>query len=335
MIESDFIKLLGIHSGNIKRVIGVEDALLDEKIFIFTGKGPRSTDYHLGNYLCHRIIYHVSKKLNCPVLFQISNDEKRFESNITLETARNLAIHVKERLEYLHWGSNLILFENLDPLNYLPLKMYSDMISYHIKIDKISKMFGSTNWFNGGYAMMQLAPLVYFGGTKFADHRPVVITGGDQVGYFLLFRDLCNKLNIKAPIIVELNPLKDTLLVEKMSSSHNKTAINFTIDGISKIMQSISDPTGHNDFGCHLVDLFLPYLEPTIQKRLTDARSDYTITGNSKSFKSVVRECLSTLLIDSVKIPMYTLFSKDIDMFHQLIDLEKHYVKSGNQTIIN
>lgn len=322
------ISRLNIPLSHVHRVIGESDYDSTEKIYIFTGKGPRGDDdYHLGNLLCHLVINKVSSILDCPIVFQVSTDEKRLPQ-VKITEARYKADLVKSKLQRLDWGGRLILFQNLNPLNYLPLKFHADQISKHVKVETLSKILGPINWFTGDYAMMQLAPLLHFGSHEFKEYRPLVITGGDQVGYFLLFRDICSRIGLKPPIIIELNPLKNILLTEKMSSSAPKYHVVFSKEGLNKIRQSHSDPLGEKDFCIHLMSLFKPYLQASLSEKVDSLITSYLNHKSSKQFKESVVEFFNQLLDNRYPLELKTLLSKDIDIFQQLVELQKNYVKS-------
>ena len=312
---------LGIEK-NVSRIIGASDYKKSQKVYIFTGKGPRSKNYHLGNLLCHLIVSKASLKMNCPVLFQISNDEKSFEANNSLEQAKELATMVKSKIENIFWPNNIILFENLNPLNYLLLKMYGDKIAFQIKINKISSVFGNVSLFNGMYSMMQLAPIVHFNKFNFKDYRPIIITESGEVGYFLLFRDFCRKLKIKEPIIIEIEPLKDIFLKDKMSSNNPMHCVDFSEEGLKKILKSISDPSGEKDFCIHLINFFIPFLENPIKQNLESIVQNYKNSKNSLIFKNEVITQFSSLLKIKNTLNFYYFLNKDIDIFSQLSNLD-------------
>ena len=306
------IEYLGLDPSSVVRVIGESDWDPLEKMYLFSGKGPRSSSTHLGNYLNYKILEWVSKRRSLPVVFQISNDQKRFDPFIPMETARGYANDVKTVLETIPWETEFVLFENLDPGNYFLLKNYSDFLSSRVKLSRISKLLGDLTLFQGSYLTMQLAPLIHFGNGVFRGHRPLLIVASDQVGYFLIFRDICRKLGLKRPLIIEISPLKDVLLKNKMSSESPRYAIEFSEGGLGEIVKSLSDPSGERDFCVHLSDSFLPYLEVDRASRLRRLKSRYLERGESLVFKSQLTSFFRELLNSTYPLKFNKLFNLDL-----------------------
>lgn len=196
----------------------------------------------------------VGKNKNLPIIFQISNDEKREENNryLKLLEVQENTKEILRKLGYIDFDlKNLKVFTNLDPVNYLVLRNISDYILTKIKLKTVSSIFGNISLQNASYMGVQMAPVFIF--NNLYDGRAIVITASDQKGCFFLLRDVCKKLNQLAPIVVFLKPLKDVLLKQKMSASNFKKSIDLDTLDFSK---AISGLNTNNDFCKNLIDFF-------------------------------------------------------------------------------
>jgi len=228
----------------------VIDDPLTTKYYLFTGVGVRSSTFHLGHHCLLRILAALSRE-GIPLLYQIANDEKKFLTPPpkTDGDMLQLTAPLRQMLSRHQWGSQFTLVDNI--LDRQLLRPLAQKINSTIPIKKLVDLFGEElDAHRAGYVGYQLAPMV-LRHLMYPDHTPVVITAADQLPFFLTMRDLAHRVGIPKPQIILIHPLKDMMMMDKMSSTHPGKMI--PLSDVSKIKKAISGTSKATDFCDHLI----------------------------------------------------------------------------------
>jgi len=216
--------------------------LKQESTVLFSGRGP-STDLHLGHLLLLSQIEKLNKAYS--ILYQISDDEKRWRDNLS---ALSLDYTVKQLKSLLLKMGLTDIFVDSEHKS----KIYGIVQHYlgRITFKDLQRRFGYTANISTGtvlYTILQISMVEYIC-SKYSVNQVVVVSGIDQLPYFLLARDI---LKEKGSDIVlafcEWPTFPGLKNYTKMTSSEPKSCI-FVSDDPSvitkKILKSIS--AGHS-----------------------------------------------------------------------------------------
>lgn len=292
---------------NVKQIIGCTDLkeITPETHYLFTGKGPRlcENNFHLGHWLLYSKLGFLSK--NFEVFFQLSDLEK------TNNNFKNLFKHFKSKQLILE---NFLKFLNLCKFNKENLKIMIDSENYSfltnsvsillanvLKINKLTQRLSQdSTFFNGLSLLIQATTAVI--GMLFLKKKPVIITANDELGPFLELRSLVKEQY--KPIILVIEPLKNSLLKDKMSTNNQKTAIFIKNIDFKK---TISDTNLEKDFCFLFIEELLPLLIQTEQYNVAQALKNlslqYETSKNSLLFKTELQKIIIDLLKENSETP--------------------------------
>ena len=254
-----------------------------KKIFLYTGRGPSTDSMHLGHLLPFIFTKYLQKAFNCPLVIQISDDEKYFyqtpksklkpkEREKDVEWFRKIAIeNIKDILACGFEEKDTFIFRNTDYIQH----MYKNVIKLqrNINYNQIKGIFGLEGSENSGkiaYPAIQATPCMsssfpHIFGDK-DDALCVIPCGIDQDPYFRMTRDIASKLKFPKPasIYSKFFPALQGWN-SKMSSSDKNSAI-FLTDTPKQIKKKIGkafsggqqDMETQRKLGANL-DIDIPY----------------------------------------------------------------------------
>jgi tryptophanyl-tRNA synthetase len=258
-----------------------------KKVYLYTGRGPSTDSMHLGHLLPFIFTRYLQKALKCPLVIQISDDEKFFyqtpksqlkpkENEKDVEWFREIAIeNIKDILACGFEEHDTFIFRNTDYMQH----MYKNVIKLqrNINYNQIKGIFGLEGSENSGkiaYPAIQAAPCMsssfpHIFGDK-DDAICLIPCGIDQDPYFRMTRDIASKLKFPKPasIYSKFFPALQGWN-SKMSSSDSNSAI-FLTDTQKQIRTKINkafsggqeDIETHRKLGANLeVDIPYNYLK--------------------------------------------------------------------------
>ena len=293
-------------------------------IYLYTGRGPSTDAMHLGHLLPFIFNKWLQDVLDCPIVIQITDDEKYFYQQPKSE---------KFKPNDLNWFSKIAL-ENIKDIiacGFNPEKTFIFMdteyiqhlypnicrLQRHITYSQVKGIFGLTGSENTGktaFPAIQAAPCMascfphIFGDKNKA--RCLIPCGIDQDPYFRMTRDIAGRLKFPKPagIYSKFFPALQGF-DKKMSSSDPNSAIflNDTPNQIKKKINKFAFSGGqetleeHREKGANLnVDVPYHYL-----KFFLDDDEEFKRIGEEYSsgrmLTSEIKSTLITLLQKIVK----------------------------------
>lgn len=308
-----------------------------EKVYLYTGRGPSSGSLHLGHLIPFMFSKYLQDAFDLPLVIQITDDEKFFCKNMSLEEASNMAIeNIKDILSIGFDVKNTFIFCDTQYIG----SMYPNIckIQKLININQIQKIFGfglDDNIGKYSYVATQIAP-------SFSSSFPLILNNNnidikndnnkkiekcknmkdkeegilclipcaiDQDPFFRLTRDLAPRLGYKKPSIIHSKFFPSLLGPNdsgKMSSSEPNSAI-FVNDSPKEIENKIKKYAfsgalktleEHKKFGANIdIDVSIQYLNVFL---FDDEKLDKIKHDykNGLIGTSDVKKLLITILID-------------------------------------
>jgi len=190
------------------------------KSCIYTGRGP-SGNIHIGHMISYTFFKNLSKSLNIPALFQISDDEKYLHDKLgydDMDTIQN-NIRVIKNLGI----PNLDLIWNTKDIDRLyPLALKA---AKYINLNIVKSVFGFTGSSNLGqnfFPCLEIAPFFLKQFEEKEEYQTLVIMGEDQIPFYYLARDVAKKYKFPIPAAIVVENMMSLSGPEfKMSSSKN------------------------------------------------------------------------------------------------------------------
>jgi tryptophanyl-tRNA synthetase len=180
----------------------VEEALGRGKFYLFTGRGPSSKSLQFSHLVPFMLCKHLQTKFKCPLIIQISNDEKYFAGKISELSTDNLNLEDILKFDFDPNLTRIIIDTDL------PKSLDNGVMELlkNIQLKQIKKYFGFNDdscLGNIYYPAVQIAPtfsenLQSFSDLIKDDYSCIVVAGIDQSPYFSLAGDLHKKKNHKS-----------------------------------------------------------------------------------------------------------------------------------------
>ena len=287
-------------------------------IFLYTGRGPSTDSMHLGHLLPFIFTQYLQDVLKCPLVIQLSDDEKFFYQKDThheLDYFRKVAVeNTKDIIACGFDPERTFIFRNTDyaPEMYINICKIQKAVTYN-QVKGIFGFNGSESCGKVAFPAIQATPCL---GSSFKhifgdndDVLCIVPMGIDQDPYFRMTRDVALKLKFPKPVCIHskffpaLQGFKS-----KMSSSDQNSAIflNDTYEQIKTKIQKYAFSGGrttveeHKKLGADLeVDIPYNYLRFFLEDehKLKEITENYgsgkMLTGE---IKAIAVEVLSKIV---------------------------------------
>ena len=262
--------------------------------YLFTGVGLRASRTHLGHHILWSNLARLGR--GKVLLFQISNDQKRYVAGHDLKTMRSLTKSFKDQLALYPWD-RIHLIDNLRDQGFL--KPVRDYINSLIPLHLVSSTMGrNLDLYRASYIGNQLAPILLMSWIH-PGWTPVIITAQDQEPFFHIMRDLAFRLGCIKPVVILLNPLKDLMMGGKMSSSNPKTLV--PLDHLGLIRKAKTGPGKDHDFCYHLMSM-MELIEPQIIRPMIQSYNPQKSKDLKQSLINLIKDQSKT----TVKLPSFS-----------------------------
>lgn len=287
----DFEKILGLYEQG-------------KPFYLYTGRGPSSESMHLGHMVPFLFCKYLQDAFDVPLVIQLTDDEKFFVKDITIEQAEHYA--VENAKDIIAVGFNPEKTFVFTDFNYMG-HMYRTVcqIQKLINYNQMRSVFGLSDADNIGktaYPCSQIAPCFsqafphIFSSKHVACLIPYAI---DQDPYFRVCRDIAPRLKLLKPasLCTQFFPALQGLHT-KMSASSENSAIYMTdtTDIIKNKINKYSFSGGgdtlelHRKNGANLaVDIPFQYLrffledQEELQRIATEYGAGRMMTGEVKA----------------------------------------------------
>lgn len=232
-----------------------------ESIFLYTGRGP-SNDMHLGHLIPFLFTKWLQDVFDCPLVIQISDEEKYYFKNLDFETTHSLGYeNAKDIIAFGFNQEKTFIFSNRDyRLEVSKFEEFVSSMKKNISAKQVSKVFGFGEYItdsNGvenyvfkeditvgmmDWPFYQTAAAFSQAFPHIFDDQPafcLVPYAIDQDNYFRMGRDLAAKMKLIKPCSIIssfLDPIKGA---GKMSSSVGQESTIFLTDSPETIRSKI------------------------------------------------------------------------------------------------
>lgn len=210
-----------------------------EPVFLYTGRGPTSDSMHIGHLIPFMFTKWLQDVFNCPLVIQMSDDEKYYFKQLDFETIYKLGFeNAKDIIACGFNPEKTFIFSNRDHrLNIEEFEIFVSTMKKMITTNSVSKIFGfgeesnvgQLDWpfYQSAAAFSKSFPHIF--GTRQA--HCLVAYAIDQDPYFRMARDLAAKMNLIKPYSIMCQFIPPLTGVEgKMSSSVGTDATIFLTD---------------------------------------------------------------------------------------------------------
>ncbi len=178
-----------------------------EPVFLYTGRGPSSQAMHLGHLIPFIFTKWLQETFNCPLVIQISDDEKSAFKGIPFNEVYKLGYeNSKDIIACGFDKSKTFIFSNRNyRLNCKQFELLSTEMQGITSIKEIKRIFGLTD--ENNFAMFkwpfyQTAAAYYLSYPFIFNSEPancLVAHAIDQDPYFRLARDISGKMKLPKP----------------------------------------------------------------------------------------------------------------------------------------
>lgn len=184
-----------------------------EKCYIYTGRGPSSSDMHLGHMVPFMVTRELQRSLGTRVVIQLTDDEKfLFRGEFCLEDYQRFARHNKDLILKCGLDPELtdIYIDTEDIARFYPTML---KIQNKINFNQVHAVFGLSESDSIGkiaFPALEMAPcnpVCLFPESQSQNMRCLVICAWDQDPFFRLVRDYAKSLKFSKPSILHLNYL--------------------------------------------------------------------------------------------------------------------------------
>ena len=220
--------------------------ILEKPFYLYTGRGPSSDSMHIGHLVPFIICQWIQETFNVPIVIQLTDDEKFYFKDLTLEQTTKFAYeNIKDIIACGFDMTKTFIFINSE---YMNPAFYKNIVKINSKIttSQSKNCFGFKDSDSIGklsFVSVQAAPAFsssfphMFGSKNFHCLIPCAI---DQDPYFRLTRDIAQRLKAPKPILL-LAKFFPALQGpnSKMSSSDSNSAI-FLTDTPNQIKKKIN-----------------------------------------------------------------------------------------------
>jgi tryptophanyl-tRNA synthetase len=182
--------------------------------YLYTGRGPSSSSFHIGHLPSLNIILEFQNFLQNKIYFMISDDEKMFRDKIDKEIMKNNVVNTISQLNKIGFSDkNTEININSNGISKESYQIIIKLMGM-CTLNELEHIFGKKihigEYF---YVFYQLMPCFI------SDKQCIVIAGVDQEPFFRLARDLADKLKHPKPIIIYTKNIPGLDSSEKMSTS--------------------------------------------------------------------------------------------------------------------
>ena len=219
-----------------------------EPVFLYTGRGPTSNSMHLGHLVPFIFTKWLQDKLKCPLVIQISDDEKCAIKQKKFEEINRYGIeNSKDIIACGFKSENTFIFSNREyRLRSKAFELLATDMKNITSLKEVRKIFGFSEENSVAlydWPFYQTAAAYYTSFPHIFDNRPancLIPHAIDQDPYFRLSRDLSPKLNLPKPCNIMSKFLPPLMGLEgKMSSSTNQEGTIFLSDSEKIIRNKI------------------------------------------------------------------------------------------------
>ena len=169
---------------------------LEGPFYLFTGRGPSTQSMQFAHLLPFMLCRHIQSKYNCPLVIQISDDEKYYAGR-----AHDYQGNLKEieAMGFVPELTHILINSQLPP----SLHNASRMIQRHVTVKTVKRYFGFEDDVNIGsllYPSVQIVPTISTCMCTLSkhitpQHRCLIVAGVDQSPYFSLARDVWRQIS--------------------------------------------------------------------------------------------------------------------------------------------
>lgn len=206
-----------------------------KSFYLYTGRGPSSESMHLGHMVPFLFCKYLQDAFDVPLVIQVTDDEKFFVKDITIEQAEHYAVeNAKDIIAVGFNPEKTFIFTDFNYMGhmYRTISQIQKLINYN----QMRSVFGLSDADNIGktaYPCSQIAPCFsqafphIFGDNKCV---PCLIPYAiDQDPYFRVCRDIAPRLKLLKPasLCTQFFPALQGLHT-KMSASSENSAIYMT-----------------------------------------------------------------------------------------------------------
>ncbi|XP_027334406.1 tryptophan--tRNA ligase, cytoplasmic [Abrus precatorius] len=288
-----------------------------DKFYLYTGRGPSSESLHLGHLIPFMFTKYLQDTFKVPLVIQLTDDEKFFWKNLTIEDCRRLAReNAKDIIACGFDISKTFIFADF---NYVGGSFYTNMIEVakRVTYNQAVGIFGFTGEDHIGkvsFPPVQAVPSFptsfphLFAGKK--NLRCLIPCAIDQDPYFRMTRDVAPRLGYHKPALIE-SLFFPALQGEagKMSASDPNSAIYVT-DSAKDIKNKVNKYAfsggqdsieKHRELGANLeVDIPIKYLSFFLEDddELEHIKKEY---GAGRMLTGEVKKRLSEVLTEIVE----------------------------------
>jgi len=220
----------------------------EDQVFLYTGRGPTSNSMHLGHLVPFIFTKWLHDKLNCPLVIQISDDEKCAIKQKNFEEIYRYGIENSKDIIACGFDSKrTFIFSNREyRLRCKSFELLASEMKSLTNLNEVKKIFGfseenSVAMYN--WPFYQTAAAYYTSYPHIFKNRPafcLIPHAIDQDPYFRLSRDLSPKMNLPKPSNIMSKFVPPLMGMEgKMSSSTNNEGTIFLSDDEKTIKHKI------------------------------------------------------------------------------------------------
>lgn len=215
---------------------GLEEFIPEKKedYYIYSGRGPSNSSFHIGHLPSLQIILEFQKFLQTKIYFMISDDEKIFRDKIDMNIMKKNVDNTLSQLEKIGFNkTNTDIHINSDGIDSEKYKLLIKLMNT-CTLNELENTFGKKSHIGEYfYVFYQLLPCFLY------NSQCIVIAGVDQEPFFRLGRHIASKLNHPKPIIIYTKNIPGLNGDEKMSTSKPETYPIFLSDNLNEIKKKI------------------------------------------------------------------------------------------------
>lgn len=205
-----------------------------ENYYLYTGRGPSNSSFHIGHIPSLEIILEFQKFLQTKIYFMISDDEKMFRDNIPFEEMKkNVDLTYNQLIKLGFNESNTHIHINsygIDSNEYKVIIKLMNMCNFNDLKNTFGEKSHIGEYF---YVFYQLMPCFLY------TSQCIVIAGVDQEPFFRLARDIASKLKHPKPIILYTKNIPGLNGDDKMSTSKIESIPIFLSDNQETVKKKI------------------------------------------------------------------------------------------------
>ena len=216
--------------------------------YLYTGRGPSSDSMHMGHLIPFMFTKWLQDTFDVPLVIQVTDDEKFYWKDLTVETVEKMAIeNIKDIIALGFDPKKTFIFRNFDYYG----EMYPTIakLSKALTANQVRGAFGfsmSDNVGKWGFPPVQAAPSFacafphIFDAKQQKDTSCLIPCAIDQDPYFRVTRDIAPRLKYRKPALIHSSFFPALQGPKtKMSASIDSSAI-FLTDTAKKIKTKIN-----------------------------------------------------------------------------------------------